>query len=168
MCMESRLSQRMTLVRKKVLFICSRNAARSQMAEGYLREKYGDCYEAFSAGTHPSTVSRYAILVMSEIGIDISRQCSKSLGEYNKKEMDLVVTMCAPENAVCPLHPLAKDTIHITFPDPGVFSGTQEDIIAGFRRVRHQITTWIDVTLGTHYSPYHPHFPSSTGGEHPP
>ena len=118
------------------------------MAEGYLRTRYGEWYEAFSAGIQPSIVNKQAIRVMGEIGIDISRQRSKSLGEYYGEEMDLVVTMCDPTTAVCPLIPWAKDTIHIPFPDPGAISGTEEERLAGFRSIRDQITKWIDATLG--------------------
>lgn len=148
MSQECTPSKRRVVVRKKVLFICSRNAARSQMAEGYLRTQFGDRYEAYSAGSNPSTVSGYAIQVMREIGIDISGQQSKSLEEFNGKEMDLVVTMCDTAAIVCPFFPWAKETVHMVFPDPHAFKGTEEEIFARFRSIRDQITQWIDATLG--------------------
>jgi arsenate reductase len=134
--------------KQKVLFICTHNAARSQIAEGYLRAKYGDRYEAFSAGTEVSTVSRYAIRVMQEIGIDISGHRSKDLGEYDGIEMDAVVTVCDSAKGACPFFPWAKKTVHMSFPNPKDFSGSEEEILAGFRRVRDAITQWIDGEFG--------------------
>jgi len=102
-----------------VLFVCTRNAGRSQMAEGYLRARYGDRYEVFSAGTHPSAVSRKAVAAMKEIGIDISAHRSKPLDEFAGQEFDLAVTLCDHASTVCPVVPSAKETIHRSFPDPG-------------------------------------------------
>ena len=89
------------------------------MAEGYLRARYGDRYEAFSAGTVASTVSPLTVRVMAEIGIDISGQRSKDLGVFIGEEMDVVVTVCDAAAATCPMFPGAKRTIHASFPDPG-------------------------------------------------
>jgi len=130
--------------RNRILFICSHNAARSQMAEGYLRARYGDRLEAFSAGTEVSTVSPYAIRVMREIGVDISGHWSKSWKEFSGVEMDVVVVVCDAAKSACPFFPWAKETIHATFRNPKEFSGTDDDIIAGFREVRDEITRWID------------------------
>jgi arsenate reductase len=105
-------------MKTNVLFICTHNAARSQMAEGYLRARYGDWFEAFSAGTEVSTISPYAVRVMLEIGIDISQQRSKSLDEFDGKKMDIVVTVCDNVKAACPFFPGAKKTLHMSFRDP--------------------------------------------------
>jgi arsenate reductase (thioredoxin) len=135
-------------MKTKVLFICTHNAARSQMAEGYLRSRYGDRYDSFSAGTEVSTVSPYAVRAMLEIGIDISRQRSKSLDEFDGKKMDVVVTVCDSAKAVCPFFPGAKKTLHMSFPDPMGFLGSDDEVLEGFRTVRDEITRWIDSTFG--------------------
>lgn len=129
---------------KRILFICSHNAARSQMAEGYLRTRYGDRFEAYSAGTQVSTISSYAIRVMQEIGVDISGQRSKALKEVAGVEMDIAVIVCDAAKSACPFFPWAKETIHASFRNPKEFSGTDDEIIAGFREVRDEITGWID------------------------
>jgi arsenate reductase len=135
-------------MKPKVLFICTHNAARSQMAEGYLHTRYGDRFEAFSAGTEVSTVSSYAVRVMLEIGIDISQQRSKSLDEFDGIKMDLVVTVCDNAKAVCPFFPGAKKTLHMSFPDPKSCTGSDEVVLEGFRKVRDEISRWIDATFG--------------------
>ena len=132
------------MTRKRVLFICSHNAARSQMAEGYLRARHGDRFEAFSAGTKASTLSPYAIRVMQEIGVDISGHRSKSLNEIAGREMDVAVIVCDAAKSACPFFPWAKVTLHATFRNPKEFSGTDDEIINGFREIRDEITGWID------------------------
>jgi len=133
----------------RVLFICTANAARSQMAEGMLRSKYGDRFEAFSAGTRQSRVSPRAIKVMNEIGIDISHHRSKTLDEISGMTFDLAVTLCDNAHRVCPVVSSAKETIHRGFPDPHLTPGNEEDILNGYRDVRDRIAAWIDTTLGT-------------------
>jgi arsenate reductase len=133
----------------RVLFICTANAARSQMAEGLLRAKYGDRYEVFSAGTHQSRVSPRAIRVMQEIGIDISHHRSKSLDEMSGMTFDLAVTLCDRASQVCPVVTCAKKTMHYGFPDPHLTPGSEDDLIEGYRRVRDDIGAWIDKTFGT-------------------
>ena len=118
------------------------------MAEGYLRARYGDRYEAFSAGTVASTVNPLTVRVMAEIGIDISDQRSKDLGVFIGEEMDVVVTVCDAAAATCPMFPGAKRTIHASFPDPAAATGTEEERLAVFRSVRDEITAWIDATFG--------------------
>jgi len=95
-----------------VLFICTANAARSQMAEGFLRAKYGGLFEVFSAGTRLSRVSIRAVQVMREIGIDISNHRSKTLDEMSGMTFDLAVTLCDHAHQVCPVVNFAKKTIH--------------------------------------------------------
>jgi arsenate reductase (thioredoxin) len=132
----------------RVLFICTANAARSQMAEGLLRAKYGDRYEVFSAGTRPSRVSPRAIRVMQEIGIDISHHRSKSLDEMSGMTFDLAVTLCDRACQVCSVVTCAKKTMHHGFPDPHLTLGSEDDLIEGYRRVRDDIGAWIDKTFG--------------------
>ncbi|HOU81357.1 MAG: arsenate reductase ArsC [Methanoregulaceae archaeon] len=132
------------MTRNRVLFICTHNAARSQMAEGYLRARYGERFEAFSAGTEVSAVSPYAISVMREIGVDISGHRSKLLKEFSGVEMDVAVVVCDAAKSACPFFPWAKETIHATFRNPREFSGTDDQIRAGFREIRDEITVWID------------------------
>ncbi len=133
---------------KRVLFICSHNSARSQMAEGYLRARYGDRYDTFSAGTVASTINPLAVRVMAEIGIDISGQRSKDLGRFISEEMDIVVTVCDAAAAACPMFPGAKRTIHAGFPDPAAATGTEKERLEAFRAVRDEIAAWIDATFG--------------------
>ena len=132
----------------QVLFICTANAARSQMAEGLLRAKYGTRFDVFSAGTHPSRVSTRAIEVMNEIGIDISHHQSKTLDEISDMTFDLAVTLCNNAHRICPVVTCAKETIHQGFPDPHLTPGSDEDLLNGYRDVRDMIATWIDAMFG--------------------
>ena len=132
----------------RVIFVCTANAARSQMAEGLLRETYGDRYEVFSAGTKQAKVSTRAIVVMQEIGIDISHHRSKTLEEFGGTSFDLAVTLCDNAHAICPLVSGAKKTIHHGFADPHQIPGTDETILDGYRRVRDEIADWIDGEFG--------------------
>jgi arsenate reductase (thioredoxin) len=132
----------------RVLFVCTANAARSQMAEGLLRAKYGGRYEVFSAGTRQARVSTSAIAVMQEIGIDISHHRSKTLDEFRGATFDIAVTLCDNAHAVCPIIPGAKKTIHKGFSDPYLIPGSDETILDGYRRVRDEIAGWIDGEFG--------------------
>ena len=133
----------------RVLFICTANAARSQMAEGLLRAKYGERYEAFSAGTRQTVVSARAITVMQEIGIDISDHRSKTLEEFRGESFDIAATLCDNAHAICPMVPGAKKTIHHGFSDPHLTPGSDEKVLEGYRKVRDLIEVWIDTTFGT-------------------
>ena len=135
-------------MRQRILFICTRNAGRSQMAEGYLRARYGDRYRVCSAGTHPSQVSRKAIAVMQEIGVDISDQRAKSLDEFTGSEIDIAVTLCDNAHALYPMFPRAREVIHQSFPDPGNFTGTDDEVMDQVRVVRDEIIRWIDTRFG--------------------
>jgi arsenate reductase (thioredoxin) len=130
-----------------ILFICTANAARSQMAEGLLRAKYGDRYEVFSAGTRQSKVSTRAIVVMQEIGIDIAHHRSKTLAEYEGVPFDLAVTLCDKAHAICPIVPGAKKTTHKGFDDPHLTPGTEDEVLDGYRKVRDEISAWIDTVF---------------------
>lgn len=130
--------------KNRVLFICTHNSARSHMAEGYMRARYGNRYETFSAGTEVTRVHPLAIEVMKEIGIDVSGHRSKSISEFFDVEMDFVVTVCDSASGVCPMFPGSKKTIHHEFIDPSSASGTNEQILEVFRTVRDEIIEWID------------------------
>jgi arsenate reductase (thioredoxin) len=143
-----RCGERGTIMKKKVLFICTHNAARSQMAEGYMNAKYGDRYEVYSAGTEVTRVHPIAVAVMKEIGIDISHHRSKLIDELFGKGIRTVVTVCDSAQKACPFFPGAQEVIHQSFPDPSSFTGSDEEVRAGFRRVRDEITRWIDQTFG--------------------
>lgn len=133
--------------KKRVLFICTANAARSQMAEGLIRAKYGERYEVFSAGTRMSKVSTRAITVMQEIGIDISHHHSKTLAEFEGTTFDFAVTLCDKAHTVCPIVHGAKKTVHRGFADPHLTPGTEEEVLEGYRKVRDEISAWIDTTF---------------------
>ena len=136
------------MIKTKILFICTANAARSQMAEGLLRARYGDRYEVYSAGTRQSKVSTRAIAVMQEIGIDISRHQSKTLDTVSGIPVDVAVTLCDNAHEVCPVVRNAKKTIHHGFADPHITRGTDEEILDVYRKVRDEIAEWIGVTFG--------------------
>ncbi|MFW9778634.1 MAG: arsenate reductase ArsC [Candidatus Heimdallarchaeota archaeon] len=121
--------------RKSVLFLCTHNSARSQMAEGILKAKFPSKYKVYSAGTHPTSVKREAIQVMKEVGIDISRNTSKGLVNFLDMAIDYVVTVCDTAKENCPYFPGAKEYIHKSFDDPST--------LVDFRRVRNQIQKWI-------------------------
>lgn len=128
----------------KVLFICTHNSARSQMAEGILRNLYGGRFDVSSAGTEPSRVNPYAVRVMDEIGIDISHYASKNLDMYAGMHFDYVVTVCDRANETCPVFTGGGKKLHKGFPDPAGFGGRDEEIMAGFRTVRDEIKCWIE------------------------
>jgi arsenate reductase len=134
-------------MKQTVLFLCYHNAARSQMAEGLLRSLYPDRYEAFSAGVKPTQVHIYAIQVMKEIGIDISHQRSKSIEEYRGRMFDYAVTVCDQTKQSCPFFP-GKTVLHRGFVDPVDNMGSQEEMLAGFRRIRDELKVWIVETFG--------------------
>jgi len=131
-------------MKKKVLFICTHNSVRSQIAEGLLNYMYGDKYEAYSAGTQPTRVNPYAIKVMQEIGIDISCHYSKSVQEFLNQDIDYVITVCDNANETCPFFPGGKIRLHKSFQDPSSFTGSEEEILNGFRKVRDEIKKWIE------------------------
>jgi arsenate reductase len=140
--------------RKKVLFVCTRNAARSQMAEGFLRAACGERYEAASAGLEAFRVSRTATRVMGEAGIDISSHRSKSIRELAGRQYDLVVTLC-DEAACIPRHhlPPAGQYLHHAFPDPAAVTGGEQEVLAAYRDIRDRIGAWIREEFGPGSSP---------------
>ena len=148
------------LTKTRILFLCTHNSARSQIAEGLLRHYYGDKYEVFSAGTNPTSVHPLAIKAMSEIGIDISKQYSKSIDVFSDVDIDLAVTVCRsssktncvlcssplvmgrPEIVYAKLHKTEHYLLH-GFSDPSDVEGTEEEKLSAFRRVRDEIKDWI-------------------------
>jgi arsenate reductase len=133
--------------KKSVLFLCTHNSARSQMAEGIMNHLYGDRYQASSAGTEPGTVNPLAVKALAEIGIDISAHHSKHVREFVGREMDLVVTVCDNAREACPFFPGAKENRHESFPDPSAVSGSDEEKLAAFRASRDAIRSWIGKTF---------------------
>jgi len=123
-------------VKKRVLFLCTANSCRSQMAEGITNNFFGNELEAFSAGTQASFVNPTAIDVMKEIGVDISNHRSKNLSEFGGQTFDYVITLCGDANETCPLYIGGTKKIHIGFNDPAKASGTHDEILQEFRRVR--------------------------------
>jgi arsenate reductase len=137
-----------TEMKKKVLFICTHNSARSQMAEGLMRTLYPDRYEAYSAGTEPSGLNLLAVKVMAEIGIDISSHRSKRLDEFLDMKFDYVITVCDQAKQFCPFFPGGKEFMHKGFEDPAAFTGREDEKITIFSRVRDEIRDWIVETFG--------------------
>jgi arsenate reductase len=148
------------MTKTKILFLCTHNSARSQIAEGLLRSLYGDRYEVFSAGTNPTQVNTLAIKVMAEIGIDISGQYSKNLDVYKDIDIDLVVSVCRGGSMInCPIcaslivmgrHelitsrlPKSKDYLDHPIKDPSEVEGSEEEKLAAFRQTRDEIKEWI-------------------------
>jgi arsenate reductase len=125
--------------RKRVLILCTGNSARSQMAEGLLRDLANDRFEVASAGVSPTHVRPEAIAVMGEIGIDISPHRSKSVEEFTGQEFDYVITVCDNANEQCPIFPGNTKRIHWGFEDPAAAEGDDETRLAVFRRVRDEI-----------------------------
>ncbi len=126
-------------MRKRVLFLCTANSCRSQMAEGIANHYFGDRIEAFSAGTQASFINPKAIEVMKEIGIDISTHRSKNLSEFDGQRFDYVITLCGSAHETCPVYIGGTKKTHIGFDDPAQAKGTGEEILQQFRRVRDEI-----------------------------
>jgi arsenate reductase len=133
--------------RARVLFLCTHNSARSQMAEGLLRDLAGNRFEVMSAGTEAAHVRPLAIRAMDEIGVDISGQESKTLDRYLGESFDYVVTVCDAANEACPFFSGAQRRLHWSFEDPAAAEGSEEQHLAVFRNVRDQIKGRIEDEL---------------------
>ena len=127
------------MTRKKVLFLCTGNSCRSQMAEGFLRRMAGDKFEVFSAGVKPTQVNPLAIKVMAEIGIDISKHRSKSAMEFIGQQFDYVITVCDNAKQTCPVFPGHYEKLHWSLEDPAEAKGSEEERLVVFRRIRDEI-----------------------------
>jgi arsenate reductase len=148
--------------RARVLFLCTHNSARSQMAEGLVRHLAGDRFDAMSAGTEATHVRHLAVRAMEEIGVDISGQESKTLDRYLQEPFDYVITVCDDANEACPFFPGAANRLHWSFEDPSKAEGSEEERLAVFRSVRDKIRQRIeddlvatDVDTPTSYSDVH-------------
>jgi arsenate reductase (thioredoxin) len=133
--------------RQRILFLCTHNSARSQMAEGLLRHLADGRFEAFSAGTEATHVRPLAIEAMAELGIDLSQQESKTLERYLGEPFDAVITVCDQAAETCPVFPGAKRRLHWSFPDPSKATGTHEEQLAVYRQVRDDIQGHIEREL---------------------
>ncbi len=124
---------------KKVLFLCTGNSCRSQMADGVINHDFADRIEAFSAGTEPHGLNPKAVEVMAEIGIDISANSSDHISKYKGQDFDYVITLCGDANDKCPLFFGGVKRIHIGFDDPPKATGSDDEVMNVYRRVRDEI-----------------------------
>jgi arsenate reductase (thioredoxin) len=131
---------------KTVLFICTHNSARSQMAEAFLNKLCGDHYEAKSAGVTPTQINPYVLRAMAEVGIDLSKNRTKSILEFKGKTFDVVVTVCDLAREACPFFPGILE-FNKSFPDPAEFKGSDEEIMAKVRAERDDIQSWVNETF---------------------
>ncbi len=131
----------------RVLFLCTHNSARSQMAEGLLRHLAGERFEAHSAGTEATRVRPLAVRAMAELGADVSGQESKTLDRYLNEPFDYVVTVCDDANEACPVFPGAKQRLHWSLPDPSKATGAESERLEVFRSVRDEIQARIEGEL---------------------
>jgi len=129
--------------KKRVLFVCTHNSARSQLAAGLMNSLMGVRYEAYSAGTEPSEVNPQAAFVLLEIGIDISHHRSKHINEFLDQDFDYVITVCDHARETCPAFRGGKELIHHSFLDPASVTGTELERQAAFRKARDEIRDWI-------------------------
>jgi arsenate reductase len=139
-------------MQERVLILCTANSARSQMAEGLLRQIAGETMAVMSAGAKPSIVNPLAIQAMAERGIDISGHRSKHLNEFTSQTFDYVITVCDNAAETCPVFPGRAERIHWSFPDPAAVEGSDEERLQSFRQVRDALETtfqaWFDSRTG--------------------
>jgi len=130
-------------MKKKLLFLCTGNSCRSQMAEGYGKIFLGDKFDVYSAGIEKHGLNPYMVKVMIEDGVDVSSHYSKTLSDLGDLDFDVVVTVCGHANETCPTYLKKAEIIHKGFDDPAKFEGSEEEKIDGFRRVRDEIKNYI-------------------------
>ncbi|MGR3219817.1 MAG: arsenate reductase ArsC [Candidatus Anammoxibacter sp.] len=135
-------------MKKNVLFVCTHNSARSQIAEGLLNSLYGKQYESCSAGTEPTKVSPFAVKAMAEIGVDISGCCSQNVDEFKDMKFDYVVTVCDNAKESCPTFSGGTNYVHKSFNDPSNTNGNDDEKLAAFRKCRNTITDWLHEYFG--------------------
>jgi arsenate reductase len=131
---------------KKILFLCTGNSCRSQMAEGWVRHIFGDAMDVFSAGTAPHGVDPRAVKVMSEAGVDISVHTSNHVDEYADIPFDLVITVCDSARESCPVFPGKGKKVHHSFDDPPFIARrarNEEEVLTPYRRVRDEIRDFV-------------------------
>ena len=126
-------------MKKRVLFLCTHNSCRSQMAEGLVNHDLGDRFEAFSAGTEATRVNPLAARVLMELGIDLSRHRSKTIDEFAGQPFDYVITLCGDAAEKCPLFFGGVERVHIGFDDPSRLPGSEAEVLPEYRRVRDEI-----------------------------
>jgi arsenate reductase (thioredoxin) len=126
-------------MKKRVLFLCTHNSCRSQMAEGLVNHFLGDRFQAFSAGTEATRVNLLATRVMAELGIDITSHYSKTLDEFAGQPFDYVITLCGDANEKCPLFFGGVQRVHLGFDDPSRLPGSEDDVLPEYRRVRDEL-----------------------------
>ena len=125
--------------KQRVLFLCTHNSARSQMAEGFLRSLAADRFEVASAGTQATRVHPLAVRAMADVGIDLGEHTSKLVDELTEQPWDYVITVCDAANEACPVFPAKCSRLHWSFEDPSQATGSDEQRLTVFRRVRDQI-----------------------------
>jgi len=130
-----------TSARPKVLFLCTHNAARSQMAEGLLRDLSRGTIEVYSAGTDPTRVHPLAVQALREFGIDISGQRSKHVDEFAEEHFNFVITLCDSAREICPVLPGDPERIHWSFPAPGAVVGTEQERLRAFMQTAQELAT---------------------------
>lgn len=134
-------------LREKILFLCTGNSCRSQMAEGWLRALKGRKFEAFSAGTRPQNLNPLAVKVMSEVGVDISKQDSKHVDTLSNQNFEYIISVCGSAEASCPIFAGNVKKLHMGFDDPpklAEHAKSEEDALVHYRRVRDEIKTFIE------------------------
>jgi arsenate reductase len=150
-----------------VLFVCTHNAARSQMAEALLRRHGEPDFEVHSAGTEPGRVHPLAIRAMAEVGIDIAAARSKSVDEYLDESFDFVVTVCDKAREACPMFPHAQESLHWGYDDPSLVEGTDDERLAAFRQtataIAERIRQFVSLARAERGGPAE----SATSGAHP-
>ena len=127
----------------KIIFICTGNACRSQIAEGIMRHLAGDKFDVFSAGSHPTIVHPMVIEVMKEIGVDIASQTSDSISKFLNENINIVITVCDAADKVCPVFPGKVERIHWSIKDPFKGWGSDPDDLVNFRKTREDLTARI-------------------------
>jgi arsenate reductase len=133
--------------KRRVLFLCTHNSARSQMAEGMVRAWGSDRFDAFSAGTEATRVRPEAIAAMSEIGVDISGHRSKTLDAFTGETFDWLITVCDQAKEACPVVPGIENQAHWSIDDPGVVQGSEEERMAAFREARDLLRDRVHIFL---------------------
>jgi arsenate reductase len=138
----------MIYMKKQILFLCTHNSCRSQMAEGLVNHFLSNSCQAFSAGTEATRVNPLAAQVLTELGIDTSQLRSKTMDEFAGQTFDHVVTLCGDANEKCPLFFGGVERLHRGFEDPSRLKGSEEEVLPEFRRVRDEIKEWITDYFG--------------------
>jgi len=136
--------------KKKVLFICTGNACRSQIAHGLLRDMAGERFEVFSAGSHPSRVHPMSVAVMEEVGVDISHHTSDFVDDYLDKGIDIAITVCDNANQSCPTFPGNAERIHWSIDDPFKGWNFETSQLDSFRETRREIKEKLEMFLESH------------------